>query len=209
MKRLFVTGIGTDVGKTVVAAVLAKAWGMDYWKPVQAGELAYTDSDKVREWTNGRIEIHSEAYRLTEAMSPHAAARRDGVRIALEDLKAPLHEAPLLIEGAGGLLVPINDEGDTMLDLAASLQAELLLVSRNFLGSINQTLLSAEVLSQRGLPVRGIIFSGVENEESERIIERMTELPVLARLEEETPGAGMVERNARRFAELSPFRSEG
>ncbi len=196
MNKLFVSGIGTDVGKTVVSAILARAWDMDYWKPVQAGELDRTDSHKVREWTDGQVEVLPERYRLRGAMSPHAAAHRDGVEIQLEDLTPPDHDRPLLIEGAGGLLVSINEGGDSMLDLAERTACEILLVSCHFLGSINQTLLSAELLSNRGVAVRGILFSGEKNEDSERIIRRMTEFPILGNIPKEEPGQAMVERYA-------------
>ncbi len=206
MKRLFVSGIGTDVGKTVVAAILARAWGMSYWKPVQAGELEYTDSDKVRDWTEGSVPVLEERYRLSLPMSPHAAAKKDGVRIGLRSLAAPKHEGPLLIEGAGGLLVPLNEEGDTMADLARELEAEILLVSCNFLGSINQTLLSCELLRVRELPVRGVLFSGAENRESEAIISKLSPFPILGRVEKNEPGPAMVSRFAHAFSGLSPFR---
>lgn len=209
MKRLFVSGIGTDVGKTVAAAVLAKAWELSYWKPIQAGELAYTDSDKVREWTDGKLTVLEEGYRLTSPMSPHAAAKKDNVRIALDDLQVPDQQSSLLIEGAGGLLVPINEDGDTMLDMARRFEAEVLLVSCNFLGSINQTLLSCELLRYREVPVRGILFSGAENAESERIISSLAPYPVMGRIPEEEPGPAMVERQAKAFSELLPFRHPG
>lgn len=207
MNAIFLSGIGTDVGKTVAAAVLSKAWNMEYWKPVQAGELEWTDSDKVREWTAGSVKVHPEAYRLTRPMSPHAAASIDGVRIGLEDLDPPHHEGPLLIEGAGGLLVPINEEGDTMLDLAERWRAPILLVSWNFLGSINQSLLSVEVLHRRAAPVQGILFSGPENPDSERIIDKLAPYPILGRISEGDPGPEFVEREAERLRHLSPFRS--
>lgn len=207
MKPIFISAIGTDVGKTVAAAVLAKAWGAEYWKPVQAGELGFTDSDKLREWTRGRVKVHPEAYRLSKAISPHAAAMLDGVRIGLEELQLPPHEAPLLIEGAGGLLVPLNEEGDTMLDLAVQLNASILLVSWNFLGSINQTLLSSEVLKNRGVPVEGILFCGPENPDSERILEKLTPFPILGRIEEGVPGPDLVDREAERFRDVLPFSS--
>ncbi len=205
MRPIFISGIGTDVGKTIAAAVLAKAWEADYWKPIQAGELERSDSDKVREWCGGAVEVHPETFRLTRAMSPHAAALADAVRITMEELHPPKRDAPLLIEGAGGLLVPMNEAGDTMLDLAEQLDARIVLVSRNFLGSINQTLLSSEVLKARGVPVEGILFSGSANADSERIIQKLSPFPVLGRIEEGDPSPAFVEREAERFRDLSPF----
>jgi dethiobiotin synthetase len=206
MRKLFVSAIGTDVGKTVASAVLARAWGMGYWKPVQAGELAYSDSDKLREWAGDEVRVFPEAFRLQEAMSPHAAAEREGIRIGLDDFELPDTEGDLLIEGAGGLLVPLNYQGDSMLDLAERFDAEILLISWNFLGSINQTLLSCEVLSHRNVPVRGILFCGPENEESERVIERNVPFPVLGRIPEATPGASWIEARAKSFESVPPFR---
>lgn len=209
MRPIFLSGIGTDIGKTVVAAILARAWGMAYWKPVQAGGLEFTDSDRVREWTEGKVPVHPEAFRLNEPMSPHAAARKDGVRIRVSDLELPSSDRPLLIEGAGGLMVPLNDDGALVVDLVPRFDAELILVSWNFLGSINQTLLSCEALERRGIPVRGIVFNGPENPETERIIGKLAPFPVLGRIPEEDPSAGMVKRNAEKFGALSPFDTGG
>lgn len=206
MKRLFISGIGTDVGKTVVSAILARAWGLSYWKPVQAGELEWTDSDKVKDWSSGQVPVFPETYRLQRPMSPHAAAKKEGVRIALDDLDPPAIEEGLLIEGAGGLLVPLNDEGDSMLDLAESLDAEIILVSWNFLGSINQTRLSCELLQHRAVPVRGLIFCGPENPDTENFLEGIIPFPVLGRIPEREPGASMVEDEASRFQGMPPFR---
>ncbi|MCB0402611.1 MAG: dethiobiotin synthase [Flavobacteriales bacterium] len=170
MTDYFVTGIGTDVGKTIVAAVLTEALEADYWKPVQAGDLDRSDSIQVGQLiTNTKSRIHQEAYRLTQPMSPHAAARIDGVEIQLESIHRPETSNRLIIEGAGGLMVPLNDKR-CIIDLIRQLDVEVILVSQNYLGSINHTLLSIDALKHRNIPVKGIIFNGAENSESEQFI---------------------------------------
>lgn len=181
--KLFVTGIGTEVGKTVVAAILTEKLKADYWKPVQAGDLDDSDTMKVRALVSNSVSVfHEEGFRLNHPMSPHAAAERDGVEIGLEDFKMPQTENHLVIEGAGGLMVPLNDQ-DCVIDLIEGSGAEVVLVSRNYLGSINHTLLSIEALKNRGIPVRGVIFNDEENTETERVILKMTGLKCLGRVE--------------------------
>lgn len=182
--QLFVTGIGTEIGKTVTSAVLVQALGADYFKPVQAGDLDRTDSDKIREWTDCR-HVHPEAFRLHTPMSPHAAADIDGVRIDLTDIQLPTTENDLVVEGAGGLFVPLNHE-DCIIDLIAELNIPVVLVSRNYLGSINHTLLSINALQARNIPIFGLIFNGKPTPTTEEIIVKMTGVPVLGRVEEMT-----------------------
>ncbi len=171
MKPLFVTGIGTEVGKTVVSAILVEALQADYWKPVQAGDLEHTDTDKVRALvTNAQSVFHPETYRLKHAMSPHAAAALENIAIKLRDFEVPQTANSLIIEGAGGLLVPINSSGDTILDMIAHFEVEVVLVSKFYLGSINHTLLSIATLKNKGIPIKGVVFNGVLNAESEQII---------------------------------------
>jgi dethiobiotin synthetase len=165
--RLVVSGIGTDVGKTVVSAILAEALQAHYWKPVQAGDLDNTDSMKVQRLAPS-AKILPEQYKLRNPKSPHAAAADDGLSILPEALVLPDVE-PLLVEGAGGLMVPINDQAQTYLDLIVSWSLPVVLVSRHYLGSINHTLLSLEALRQRGVELYCVIFVG-DNPESERII---------------------------------------
>ena len=183
-KAYFVTGIGTEVGKTVVSALLQLALDADYWKPVQAGDLDFGDRDRVRSWTGMAADrYHPERYRLHTPASPHYAAQVDGLKIALEDFELPdTGDRPLLVEGAGGLLVPLN-ERDTMLDLVLHLDLPVILVSRHYLGSINHTLLSLAVLRGRGCRVSGIVFNG-ENAESARIIQQLTRVAVIAEVPE-------------------------
>ena len=146
--RLFVTGIGTEVGKTVISAILTEALEADYWKPVQAGDLDYSDTHKVKDLvSNSKSVFHCETHALNHPMSPHAAAERDGVEISLNDFQIPKTDNHLVIEGAGGLMVPLNRK-DCIIDLIENFGVEAVLVSRNYLGSINHTLLSVEALSK-------------------------------------------------------------
>lgn len=174
--KYFVTGIGTEVGKTIVSAILVKALEADYWKPVQSGDLDFTDTDKVTAWAGMSTErIHPETYRLSLPMSPHASAASDGVRISLNDFELPDTPNSLIVEGAGGLMVPLNEE-DVMIDLIAHLKIPVVLVSRNYLGSINHTLLSIEALQRRRIPIAGLIFNGESVPTTESIITKMTGL---------------------------------
>ncbi|MAO46860.1 MAG: dethiobiotin synthase [Crocinitomicaceae bacterium] len=181
--RLFVTGIGTEVGKTIISAILTEALEADYWKPVQAGDLDCSDTDKVRDLvSNTKSVFHSATHALNHPMSPHAAAERDGVEINLEDFVEPETLNHIVIEGAGGLMVPINRR-NCIVDVIENLDAEVVLVSRNYLGSINHTLLSIEALKNRGLKIKGIIFNDVENVDTESVILEMTGLKLLGRVD--------------------------
>lgn len=184
MKTYFITGIGTEVGKTITSAVITQALKADYWKPVQAGELNHSDRMKVENLIdNNRSKFHPEAYRLNQPMSPHAAAERDGIEIDIASIKMPHTDNHLVIEGAGGLLVPLNDN-DTILNLIETLNCEVILVSRHYLGSINHTLMSIELLKQRNIRIKGILFNGKENKDTESIITKMSEIEVLGRINE-------------------------
>jgi dethiobiotin synthetase len=182
MKKIFVTGIGTDVGKTIVAAVLTEALDADYWKPVQAGDLLNSDTLKVKELiSNSTTKFFPETYRLTQPMSPHAAADIDGVTIDLEAFQLPNTTNNLIVEGAGGLMVPLNGE-ELIIDLIKQLNLETILVVSNYLGSINHTLLSLQVLKQKSINVIGIIFNGETNPESEKYILKYSGIPCLGRI---------------------------
>ena len=164
-KRIFITGIGTDVGKTLVSAVVTEALHADYWKPIQAGFDAGTDAEFVRSMLSNKTSVvHDELYRLHTPVSPHIAARKDGVVIDLQlieqqatQLKSSGGERPLIIEGAGGLLVPLNEK-EKVIDLVRILDATVIVVSRNYLGSINHSLLTAANCRQAALIVAGWIF---------------------------------------------------
>ena len=178
MKPIFITGIGTDVGKTVVAAIVTEALGAIYWKPVQAGFDQGTDT----EWVAGRLSdprVLTETYKLAFPASPHIAARGEGIAISLDRIaEAMPADRPLVIEGAGGLLVPLNEK-EFVLDLVKRLDARVILVSRNYLGSINHSLLTAAVCRAHGLDVAGWIFND-QYLDYEREIAAWSALPVIA-----------------------------
>jgi dethiobiotin synthetase len=173
----FVTGIGTDVGKTVCCAILCELLEADYWKPVQSG--SETDASRIRHLVSSKITIFEERYALTQPLSPHAAAAIDKVEIGLEDFQVPEFQRTLIIEGAGGLLVPINKKGFTIADLIKHLNQEVILISKHYLGSINHTLLTIEALKSREIPIKGIIFNGQELPQTEEIIEKISGVKTL------------------------------
>lgn len=184
MNKYFITGIGTEIGKTVVSAIVVEALKADYWKPIQAGELDYSDTDKVKEWiSNKTSKFFDGIYNLKTAMSPHAAAEIDGLTIDVNAIKVPQTSNSLVIEGAGGLLVPLNDQ-DTILELIKK-DYKIIVVSRHYLGSINHTLLTLNELKYRGLKVAGIVFNGDTNKTTETIIEKMGGVKVIGRISEE------------------------
>jgi len=181
MKQYVISGIGTEVGKTVVSAIVSEALKATYWKPVQAGELDNTDSNKIERLTSN-VRVLKEAFKLNQPMSPHAAAEIDGVEINLNSFTLPSVETNLVIEGAGGLLVPINKDGLLYADVFLKWQLPVIIVSRHYLGSINHSLLTAEALKNRGIKIAGWIFVGDENKTSESIILKVTNLPMIARI---------------------------
>lgn len=181
--RVFITGISTEVGKTMAAAIITEALQADYWKPIQAGDLEDSDSHRVaRLISNDRTVIHPSAYLLQTPMSPHAAAALEGRRLVLDDIKEPVTDNHLVIEGAGGLLVPLN-ERDTIADLIKP-NYKVVLVSRHYLGSINHTLLSIDFLKQFGQEPL-VLFSGNEHPSTEEIILRKSGVTLLGRIAEE------------------------
>jgi dethiobiotin synthetase len=181
--RYFVTGIDTDSGKTLVSAILCEALKADYWKPVQAG--LPRDADTVKNLiTNSQTEIHPETFLLKTPASPHSAASIDGVNINLHDFILPKTKNTLIIEGAGGCLVPLNDK-DFIIDLMQHLAAEVILVADLYLGSINHTMLTVEALNRRKIKIKGIIFNGEPNPASEEIILKHASLPCLLRIKKE------------------------
>ncbi|QEC52953.1 dethiobiotin synthetase [Anseongella ginsenosidimutans] len=184
MKPLFVTGIDTGIGKTIVSAMLVEKLQADYWKPIQSGDLDQSDTLKVRSLVSNAVSrFHPETYRLTQPFSPHKSAAIDGIEITLESFRTPQGSRPLIVEGAGGLMVPLNIK-DLMIDLIRCLEAEVIVVSKNYLGSINHTLLTLEMLKAKSLPVRGLIFNGKPDTDSEKIIQRFSEVKYLGRVPE-------------------------
>ena len=182
MTRFVVTGTDTDIGKTVFAAGLAGALGAHYWKPVQAGIDPEGDKETVARLGNlAHTRILPEAYRLTTPASPHLAARIDGIEVRLDKLSLPQVDGPLVVEGAGGVLVPVS-ETLLMADLFAHWKLPIILCARTALGTINHSLLSIEALRSRGVPLAGIAFIGDPHEENERIIPQLAKVPSLGRL---------------------------
>jgi dethiobiotin synthetase len=182
----FVTGIGTEVGKTVVSALLVRALEAHYWKPVQSGDLHHTDTDKIRTWAElPQDRIRPERWSLKMPASPHASAAAENVRIDLADFQLPQVAGNLIVEGAGGLFVPLNDE-HTMLDLIVKLGLPVVLVSRHYLGSINHTLLSLAALRQRGISDIRLVFNGDEHPTTEAAIRQHGNIEPWFRLPELT-----------------------
>ena len=186
-QRFVVTGTDTGIGKTVFSAALTAALGAHYWKPVQAGLNEETDAEIVARL--GRVSpdrIVPEAYRLKTPASPHHAAALDDVRIDPDALVPPTPHGSLVIEGAGGVLVPLTSE-ILFADVFARWQASVILCARTSLGTINHTLMSVEALQRRSVPIFGIAFVGEENSETQRIIVHMSETRSLGRLEPTSP----------------------
>ncbi len=186
MNNIFITGIGTGVGKTVAAACVAEALGAQYWKPVQAGLQDTTDTQTVRALLSNPSLVRDELYRLRMPASPHLAARREGITIFEDKITEQARKLqdtahPLVVEGAGGLMVPLNGEV-FMLDLIKRLEAKVIVVAQNYLGSINHCLLTAMALKQAEIPVIGWIFNGDHHTNEDDVVEwshypRITRIP--------------------------------
>jgi dethiobiotin synthetase len=178
----FITGIGTGIGKTVVSSILTEKLQADYWKPIQSGDLDISDSLFVGNLiSNTKTVIHPERYRLGQPLSPHLSAKIDGVYITTDSIKKPVTNNRLIIEGAGGLMVPLNDK-ELVSDLIKSLGAKVIVVSQNYLGSINHTLLTLEVLKANNILVEGLIFNGTANPETEDYIENYSGVRVIGKV---------------------------
>ncbi|MBS1521625.1 MAG: dethiobiotin synthase [Bacteroidetes bacterium] len=181
-KPLFVTGIGTGIGKTIVSAVLVEKLKADYWKPVQSGDLDKSDSLSVESLiSNTATKIHPESYKLTQPFSPHKSAAIDGITIDPDNFHLPRTSNALIVEGAGGLMVPLNNEF-LIIDLIKKLGIEVVLVSQNYLGSINHTLLSIHALKSYEIPIRGIIFNGIKDIYSKDFILESTGVELLGHI---------------------------
>lgn len=168
-KILFVTGIGTEVGKTVCSAVLTKYFNADYWKPVQSGDLDFSDSMKIKSWVGENTVCHPEKYRFQLAASPHQSAKEEGITIDLNKFMLPETQNNLIVEGAGGLMVPLNNK-EFIIDLIEKLNIPVALVVRNYLGCINHTLLSISALNQKKIKLQYLILNGNFPLDTERII---------------------------------------
>lgn len=182
--KLFITGIGTDVGKTIASAIITEALEADYWKPIQAGDLNTSDSHKIKSFiSNGKTVIYSNSYALNTPASPHLAAQLDSIVIDLEKITEPVTENDLVVEGAGGLFVPLNDQ-DCVIDLIKP-DYKVIVVSRHYLGSINHTLLTIEALKSRNIAIAGILFNGSESQPTESIILNKTGIKCIGRIDQE------------------------
>ncbi|SEP74154.1 dethiobiotin synthase [Flavobacterium urocaniciphilum] len=182
--KIFVTGIGTDVGKTIASSIIVEALEADYWKPIQAGDLDNSDSHKIKSRiSNTKTQILDNAYALNTPASPHLAAEIDEITIDIKKIKEPKTKNHLVVEGAGGILVPINIK-ECVIDLIQP-DYKVIVVSRHYLGSINHTLMTIEILKSRNINVAGIIFSGDENQSTESIILEKTGVSMVGRIENE------------------------
>ncbi len=194
MRGFFVTGTDTDVGKTVVSAWLLAHLDACYWKPVQAGTEPETDTQLVRRLAEvPEDRILPEVYVLKEPLAPHEAARREGVSIDMAKLIGPQDDRLLIVEGAGGLLVPLNEQ-DYVIDLIEDLNLPVILVARSTLGTLTPPLLSLEALRRRGLVVAGVVINGPESPHNRAAIERYGKTQVIA----EIPRLHTVTRSALR-----------
>lgn len=188
-QKLFVTGTDTDIGKTVVSSILVSGLQAAYWKPIQAGRDPITDTEFLKR-TTGLPDAHfyEESFNLTEPMSPHAAAEIDGITIGFDDIREPnTAQKHLIIEGAGGLIVPVNDD-QYVIDLIAHFGYPALLVAKSGLGTLNHTLLSLEAMRNRNIPIFGVVLAGERHDSNEEAIikygkiERLFRLPILPEL---------------------------
>jgi len=182
MHGFFITGTDTDVGKTLVSAWLATHLGASYWKPIQAGTEPTIDSATVQALAELPSErVWPEVYLLPEPIAPHEAARRAGITLDMAKLRMPEHQGLVVVEGAGGLMVPITDKA-YMIDLAGQLDLPIILVARSTLGTINHTLLSIEAIRRRGLPLAGVVVSGPETPHNRAAIERYGQIEIIAEI---------------------------
>jgi len=182
MTTYFVTGTDTDVGKTVASGLLTAQLGAYYWKPIQSGIIEAEDKETVREIAAIPSErILPCSYELREPLSPHEAARREGVRIDLARIEKPKVDGPLVIEGAGGVYVPLNDD-DMMLDLIKKMTCEVIIIARSGLGTINHTLLTLNALRSYEIPVKGVILNGPLNPCNKIAIEQFGKVGILGQI---------------------------
>lgn len=179
-KEIFVTGTDTGVGKTVVSAMLCAGLDASYWKPIQAGRDPLTDTEQIRHWSSLPEErFFPERYILERPMSPHAAAEAEDIEILLDDFSLPESATPhLVVEGAGGLLVPINRR-ETILELIRQLELPVLLVARSGLGTINHTLMSIHMLESSGITLWGVVLNGEKHPSNEDAIRHFGNPPRL------------------------------
>lgn len=182
MNKIIVTGTGTGVGKTIASAILATAWQADYWKPIQCGDDEDSDTATIRFYLDPtKHHIHAPAYSFRYPVSPHHAARLEGVVIDSSRIYPPTTQRPLVIETAGGIFVPLTIH-ETAFDVFKKWDAQWVVVSRHYLGSINHTLLTIDALKYAGMVIKGIIFNGSPNPDSEEAILTRSRIPLLGRI---------------------------
>jgi len=177
--KYFITAIDTDVGKTIISAIVVKALGAAYWKPIQCGDLVFSDTMKVESLVEN-VSTFSEAYALEFPLSPHESARLSDVKVNMEKFSLP-KERPIVVEGAGGLMVPLNDQGDLVIDIAKKIDAQIIVVIKNYLGSINHSLLTIDYLKRNNYNIKGLVINGESTPSSERIIEKISGCKILFR----------------------------
>ncbi len=183
-KRVFITGTDTNIGKTVVSAILMAGTGGDYWKPVQSGTVDGTDSQFIQSLLGCSAErIHKERFVLSQPLSPHAAALIDDEHINLSDFVLPeAGDRNLIVEGAGGVLVPLNEQ-HLVVDLIERLDLPAIVVARSGLGTINHTLMTLRTLRSQGVQVIGVIMNGTKNQSNRQAIEHYGQIPVIGEVE--------------------------
>jgi dethiobiotin synthetase len=178
--KYFITAIDTNVGKTVISAIIVKALDAAYWKPIQCGDLEYSDTMKVENLVKN-VKTFQETHALEHPLSPHESARLSGVNVNLYDFNLPSEEN-LIIEGAGGLMVPLNENGDLVIDIARKTDAEIIVVIKNYLGSINHSLLTIDYLKRNNFKIKGLVINGDITSSSERVIEKISGCKILFRI---------------------------
>lgn len=199
MNKVIVAGIGTEVGKSVVAAILVTCLKGEYWKPVQCGDIDNSDTAVLKRLIDGKkYRIHESAYTLSGPLSPHHAARLENISIRPETIVPPRTTRPLVIESAGGIFVPLTEE-ILSFDVFKSWKAAWIVVSKHYLGSINHTLLTLDALKRNNISPAGLIFNGHPNRDSENAILRVSGVPVLGRL---LPESSIDPQTIQRYAKL-------
>ncbi len=201
MKTYFITAIGTDSGKTLISAILTEALQADYWKPIQSG--LPRDTERIFDLiTNNKTKLHPESYLFSQPLSPHASSKIDGITIDIQQIQKPITSNNLIVEGAGGILVPLN-ESDFVIDIATHLEAEVIIVANLYLGSINHTLLTIKELQRQekenNLKIKGIIFNNCPVISSEEIILKHCPYPCLLRVENEN---NISKETVKKYAEI-------
>ncbi|MBK9142141.1 MAG: dethiobiotin synthase [Candidatus Melainabacteria bacterium] len=197
----FVTGTDTDIGKTLISAILMRGLAGTYWKPIQsgvmAGDVPATDTESVRNLT-GLKESHfiAETYRLREPASPHHSSRLENLEIEIESITMPeFQHSPLIVEGAGGVMVPLNSKGKMIADLISHLSLPAIVIARSTLGTINHTVLTVEALRRRDIPVLGVVLNGPPSSINEEAIATFAGVPILASVPIlESPSPESIER---------------